>query len=149
MNAINQTIDAAKPLWERAQSKDNADRKQKLNNRITKREYFSVLEGIKELYKPLANWAFERDYTKYPSDKLTPLHCFLNNEVYWHLACDESLNFTIHFNIADVRLRSAINCLIGLTSKSTRLQAAVETDVPTMFKRCKRLQTDEFFCILK
>lgn len=149
MNATNQTIDAAKPLWEIAQSKDNSNRMQKLNNRITKREYFTVLDGIKELYKPLANWAFERDYTKHPSDKATPMHCFLNNEVYWHLACDKDLNFIIYCNIADVNLRSEINCLIAKTAKSTRWKAATELDVVTMFKRAKRLQSNEFFSILK
>ena len=148
MNATNQIINAAKPLWELAISKDNVNRKQKLNNRITKREYFTVLDGIKELYKPKGEWAFERDYTTHNSDKPNAIHCFLNNGVYWHLTCDSSLNFTIMFNVADVKLKADINCLVARMPKSARWNASTKTDVPTMFKRCKQLQPDEFFYIL-
>ncbi|MGN6396561.1 MAG: hypothetical protein ACTHMI_13415 [Mucilaginibacter sp.] len=149
MNATNQTIDAAKPLWEIAQSKENTNRKQKLNNRITRREYFSALERIKELCQPLEDWAFERDYTTQPSDKATPIHCFLNNEIYWHLTCDEQYNFTILYNVADDKLQTEVNCLIYLMSKSTRWQPSTELDVPTLFKRCKRIQPNKYFSILK
>jgi hypothetical protein len=149
MNATKQTIDSAIPLWVIAQSKQNKDRVQKQRNTITKREYFRILKEIKGLYKPLSQLAFERDYITNPSDKPTPIHCFLNNEVYWHLGCDESFNFIIFFNITDVPLRSDINCLIALMSKDVRLKSATVTDVPTMFKRCKRLQGSEFLTVLK
>jgi len=148
MNATNQTIDAAKPLWEIAQSKDNADRKQKLNNRITRREYFEVLEYLKDLLKTKSEWVFERNYITHPSDKPNPIHCFLNAQVYWHLTCDDSYNFTILYNVADDALKAEINCRIALMSKSTRWEPATGPDVPTLFKRCKRLQPDEFFYIL-
>ena len=149
MNATNQTIDAAKPLWEIAQSKQNENKLQKLNNRITKREYFRVLEALKELYKPLAQWAFERDYTTHTSDKPNPMHCFLTKIIYWRLSCDASFNFSITYSVGELQFAEQFNALITSLSKSTRIELTFEIPVETMFKRAKRLQPEEFFYILK
>jgi len=147
MNNAKQTNEI-KPLWVIAQSKHNQNRKQKVTNTVTKKQYFEVLEQMKQLYKGTANQTvFERDYTTHPGDKPNSMHCFLTNDFYWHLRCDDDYNFVIHLATGNLPFSQDFSLMFAVLPKSVRYTIEY-LDLPIMFKRCKRLQDSKFFTIL-
>ena len=149
MNHADQSTENKKPLCVIAQSKDNPNRKQKTANAATRKHYYEVLEEMKQLYKAKGNeLVFERDYKLHPSDKPNSMHCFLTNDFYWHLCCGDDYNFVIRYSAFNLPFTADFNKMCVFREKIVNTELTYEIPVPTMFKRCKRLQDSQFFTIL-
>ena len=114
-------------------------------NEVTKDKYFEVLAAIKELFDRQGIECFERDYTKFPNGNPTAMHCYLNNEVYWTIICDDCDIFYVQYHFNNCRFQAQIKASFDLLSNSERLSDKGQSNLQLAFELCKDFEDASFF----
>jgi hypothetical protein len=105
----------------------------KNENGMTESYFKMVVLLVKQLYAPLRQMAFERDYRQCANEYASAMHTFANANIYLHLECGFDMSYLFRYDFNDCPFEAEITARIAYLF-SMNPQSKRVTLTPESFK---------------